>query len=87
MLLIVYNITSENVISKLRMKAQEYGEVNHIMPFAFLLDTNVDESSLNKEFMDIVSNNGRIIITRIRRNEINGWFSSDSVDWINSKQF
>lgn len=87
MLLVVYNIGSENVISQLRTKAQEYGEVNHIMPFAFLLETNADESSLNKEFMDIVTNNGRIMIARIRRNEINGWLGSDSVDWINSKHF
>ena len=87
MLLVVYDIKAEEVIAQLRTKASEYGEINQIMPNAFLLDPFGDTSMLNKDFLDIVSKNGRIMIAKIRRKEINGWLGTESVDWINSKQF
>ena len=87
MLLVVYDIKTEDVISRLRSKAQEYGEINQILPNAFLLDTMSDMGPIGKEFLDIVSNNGRIMVARIQRSEINGWLGTDSVDWINGKSF
>ena len=87
MLLVVYDISSEDVISRLRDKAKEFGEMKQILPSSFLLDTSTDLSNVNQEFLDIVSNNGRIIISQIRRNEVNGWLSTESVNWINSKSF
>lgn len=87
MLLVVYDIKTEDVISRLRSKAQEYGEINQILPNAFLLDTTSDMGPIGKEFLDIVSNNGRMMVARIQRSEINGWLGTDSVDWINGKSF
>lgn len=87
MLLVVYDIKSDEVVNQLKTKALEYGEINQIMPNAFLLDTSSDNPSLNKEFLDIVSKNGRIMMAQIRRSEINGWLGTESVDWINKKNF
>lgn len=85
MLLVVYDIKTEEVVTRLRTKAQEYGEINQILPNAFLLDTTTLVDTVSKELLDIVSNNGRMMIARITRNEINGWLGTDSVDWINKK--
>lgn len=87
MLLVIYDISSEDVIGRLKDKAKEFGEMKQILPSSFLLDTLTDLSEVNQEFLDIVSNNGRIIISQIRRNEVNGWLSTESVNWINSKNF
>ena len=85
MLLVVYDIKSEDVITRLRAKAQEYGEINQILPNAFLLDTSHTVDVIGKELLEIVSNNGRMMIARIVRSDINGWLGTDSVDWINKK--
>lgn len=87
MLLVVYDIKTEDVIVRLRSKAQEYGEINQILPSAFLLDTNGDTEIIGRELQNIVSQNGRMMVARIWRNEINGWLGTESVDWINSKNF
>lgn len=87
MILVVYDIKSEDVVGRLRSKAQEYGEINQILPNAFLLDANNDTEQIGKEFLDIVSNSGRMMLAQIRRREINGWLGTESVDWINSKNF
>lgn len=87
MLLVVYDISSEDVIGRLKDKAKEFGEMKQILPSSFLLDTSKNLSKVNQDFLDIVSNNGRIIISQIRRKEVNGWLSTESVDWINGKIF
>lgn len=87
MLLVVYDISSEDVIGRLKDKAKEFGEMKQILPSSFLLDTSTDLSMVNQDFLDIVSNNGRIIISQIHRNEVNGWLSTESVNWINGKNF
>lgn len=83
MLLVVYDIKTEEVITRLKSKAQQYGELNQVLPNAFLLDTSNEVDSLGKELLEIVSNNGRMMIAKISRKEINGWLGTDSVDWIN----
>ncbi len=87
MLLVIYDIKTEDVIVRLRTKAQKYGEINQIFPNAFLLDHTVDKKVIWKEFMDIIANNGRIMIAQIWREDINGWLGNDSVVWVNSKSF
>lgn len=87
MFLVSYDISSEEVLSRLKDKAKEYGEIKQILPSTFLLDVEDNFSQINKDFLDIVSNNGRIIIARITRSNLNGWLSTESVDWINSKSF
>lgn len=87
MLLVVYDIKTEEVIARLRSKAQEFGEINQILPNAFLIDALGDIGPIGKVFLDIVSHNGRMIVAQIKRKEINGWLGTDSVDWINSKTF
>ena len=85
MILVVYDIKIEDVIGRLRAKAQEYGEINQILPNAFLLNTSHDVDSIGKDLLDIVSNNGRMMVAKINRKELNGWLGKDSVAWINSK--
>ena len=87
MYLVVYDIKNEEVVGKLLAKAKEFGEVNQALPSAFLLDTAENLNIVNDAFITIVSSNGRIMTAQITRNCINGWLGSDSVKWINSRNF
>lgn len=87
MYLVVYDIKNEEIVSQLLAQAKEFGEVNQALPSAFLLDTTEGLNTINEAFLTIVSNNGRIMTAQISRNTINGWLGSDSVNWINSKNF
>ncbi len=85
MLLVAYNIYSEDVVSRLKDKAKEYGEIRQILPSCFLVDTTESLSVMSKSFLDIVSTNGRIMMSIIHPNEVDGWLSADSVKWINER--
>lgn len=87
MYLVVYDIKNEEIVGQLLAQAKEFGEVNQALPSAFLLDTTEGLNTINEAFLTIVSNNGRIMTAQISRNTINGWLGSDSVNWINSKNF
>lgn len=87
MLLVVYDIKTDEVIGQLRSKALEYGEINQILPNAFLLDAVDTDGKIGKDMSDIVSKHGRFFIGRVRRREVNGWLANETVDWINNKNF
>lgn len=87
MLLVVYNIEDEVITNSVLEKAAEFGGINQILPNAFLLDTSIEITEVFDAIKVALSNKGRIILAIIRRNEINGWLSTASVDWINSKVF
>lgn len=87
MLLVIYNIDDENVTNELLVKANEFGETNQILPNSFLLDTSLETGDVFNDLKAIMANKGRIMIAKIHRNEINGWLSTASVEWINSKSF
>lgn len=87
MYLVVYDIKNEEIVGQLLAQAKEFGEVNQALPSAFLLDTTEGLNTINEAFLTVVSNNGRIMTAQIFRKTINGWLGSDSVNWINSKNF
>lgn len=87
MYLVVYDIKNEEIVGQLLARAKEFGEVNQALPSAFLVDATEDLKTINEAFLTIVSNNGRIMTVQISRRSINGWLGSDSVKWINSKNF
>ena len=55
MYFVVYDIKNEEVVGRLLSKAKEYGEMNQVLPCAFLLDTRADLKTINNAFLTIVS--------------------------------
>jgi hypothetical protein len=86
MVLVSYDIKDGEIITLLRNKAKEHGDTHPILPDIFALDTQYN-NELAKELMKIVEGTGRICITEIHRNTMNGWFGEECVKWINSKTF
>ena len=87
MLLVIYNIEDEDVTNAILEQANDFGEINQILPNSFLLDTTSETGVVFNAMKAIMANKGRIMIAEIHRNEINGWLSTASVEWINAKSF
>lgn len=87
MLLVIYNTEDEVISNAILGKANEFGEINQILPNSFLLDTSSETGEVFNVMKVVMANKGRIMIAKIHRNEINGWLSTASVEWINAKSF
>ena len=87
MLLVSYNIKDTEVLDKFIIKAKTFGDVQKILPNCFLIDTQKDLNDVSASFRRVLSNNGLFLVAKFVRNELSGWLSMQSINWINGKYF
>lgn len=86
MILVSFDIKDYEVTTSLISKVKELGDMFMILPSVFALDIQYSDD-IAKQLMKIVESFGRICITEIHRNTMNGWFGEECANWINSKSF